>query len=99
MAEALRGSGGPAGTWTRNPSLIPRLWFTGATDAHGHLSLGRRRQSGLLAEAVRTLVPTLEKLNIRSAAQVQIDCLADRLRQEVIARRAVAMTYGCFSGS
>jgi len=48
----------------------------------------------LLAEAVRTLVPTLEKLNIASAAQVQIDSLADRMREEVVAKRGVAMSYG-----
>jgi hypothetical protein len=48
----------------------------------------------LLAEAVRTLVPTLEKLNIASAAEVQIDSLADRMRKEVVARRGVAMSYG-----
>jgi hypothetical protein len=48
----------------------------------------------LLAEAVRTLVPTLEKLNIASAAEVQIDSLADRMRKEVAARRGVAMSYG-----
>lgn len=48
----------------------------------------------LLAEAVRTLIPTLEKLNIVSAAQVQIDSLADRMRQEVIAKRGVAISYG-----
>jgi protein-L-isoaspartate O-methyltransferase len=47
----------------------------------------------LLAEGVRSLVPTLQKLNIASAADVQIDSLADRLREEVIARRAVAMSY------
>jgi hypothetical protein len=48
----------------------------------------------LLAEAVRTFVPTLEKLNIASAAEVQIDSLADRMRNEVVARRGVAMSYG-----
>jgi ubiquinone/menaquinone biosynthesis C-methylase UbiE len=48
----------------------------------------------LLAEAVRSLVPTLEKLNIASAAQVQIDSLADRMREEVVAKRGVAMSYG-----
>jgi SAM-dependent methyltransferase len=47
----------------------------------------------LLAEAVRSLVPTLEKLNIASAAQVKIDSLADRMRQEVIAKRGIAMSY------
>ena len=48
----------------------------------------------LLAEAVRSVVPTLEKLNIASTAQVQIDSLADRMRKEVSARRGVAMSYG-----
>jgi SAM-dependent methyltransferase len=48
----------------------------------------------LLAEAVRSLVPTLSKLNIASAAHVQIDSLADRIRNEVVARRAVVVSYG-----
>ena len=39
----------------------------------------------LLAEEVRTLVPTLEKFHIASAAQVQIETLTDRLRKEVVA--------------
>jgi SAM-dependent methyltransferase len=48
----------------------------------------------LLAEAVRSLVPTLSKLNIASAAHVQIDSLADRIRNAVVARRAVVVSYG-----
>ncbi len=48
----------------------------------------------LLAEAVRSLVPTLEKLKIASAAQVGIETLTDRMRTEVTAKRAVAMSYG-----
>lgn len=48
----------------------------------------------LLAEAVRSLVPTLHKLNIASPAQVQIETLADRMRDEVVASRAVAVSYG-----
>jgi SAM-dependent methyltransferase len=48
----------------------------------------------LLAEAVRSLVPTLEKLNIASTAEVQIDSLADRMRKDVSAKRGVAMSYG-----
>ena len=48
----------------------------------------------LLAEAMRTLLPTIERLKIATAAQVQIDTLADRMRKEVIARRGVAMSYG-----
>ena len=48
----------------------------------------------LLAEAVRSVVPTLEKLNIASAAQVEIETLTDRMRKDVVAKRAVAMSYG-----
>jgi hypothetical protein len=48
----------------------------------------------LLAEAVRSLVPTLSKLNIASPAHVQIDTLAERIRKEVLARRAVVVSYG-----
>jgi len=48
----------------------------------------------LLAEAVRSVTPTLERLNIASTAQVQVDSLADRMRQEVAARRGIAMSYG-----
>ena len=48
----------------------------------------------LLAEAVRSLVPTLQRLAIASPAHVQIDSLADRIRKEVVARRAVVVSYG-----
>jgi hypothetical protein len=48
----------------------------------------------LLSGAVRSLIPTLEKLNIASAAQVRIDTLADRMCKEVFAKRGVAMSYG-----
>lgn len=48
----------------------------------------------LLAEALRSLVPTLEKFNIATPAQVQIDSLADRLRKEVVRKRGLAMSYG-----
>ena len=48
----------------------------------------------LLAEAVRSLAPTLEQLSIASAAQVKIDSLADRMRKEVVAKRGIAMSYG-----
>jgi hypothetical protein len=40
------------------------------------------------------LVPTLQKLNIASPAHVQIDSLADRIRNEVVSRRAVVVSYG-----
>ena len=48
----------------------------------------------LLAEAVRSLMPTLLKLNIVSPAHVHIDSLADRIRKDVVARRAVVVSYG-----
>jgi SAM-dependent methyltransferase len=48
----------------------------------------------LVAEAVRSLGPTLERLRIASAAEVQIESLADRMRKEVVAKRGVAMSYG-----
>lgn len=48
----------------------------------------------LLAEALRSLVPTLEKFNIATPAQVQINSLADRLRKEVVRKRGLAMSYG-----
>jgi SAM-dependent methyltransferase len=48
----------------------------------------------LLAEAVRSLVPTLHKLNIASPEHVQIDSLAARMRSEVVSRRAVVVSYG-----
>lgn len=48
----------------------------------------------LLGEAVRTLLPTLEKLNIASAAQIQIETLTERMRRDAVAKKAVAMSYG-----
>jgi protein-L-isoaspartate O-methyltransferase len=48
----------------------------------------------LVAEAIRSLVPTLLKLNIATPEQVQIDSLADRIREQVVARRAVVVSYG-----
>jgi SAM-dependent methyltransferase len=48
----------------------------------------------LVAEAVRSLEPTLERMNIASAVEVNIDSLADRMRKEVVAKRGVAMSYG-----
>ena len=47
-----------------------------------------------LAEAVRSLVSTPQKLAIASPAHVQTDSLADRIRKEVVARRAVVVSYG-----
>ena len=48
----------------------------------------------LLAEAVRSLMPTLEKLNIATPAQIQIGSLADRIREDVVAKLAVVVSYG-----
>jgi tRNA nucleotidyltransferase (CCA-adding enzyme) len=48
----------------------------------------------LLAEALRSLAPTLERLNIASAAQLKVDSLADRMGKEVVAKRGIAMSYG-----
>ena len=48
----------------------------------------------LLAEAVRSLAPTLERLNIACLAQAEMDSLADRMGKEVSAKRGVAMSYG-----
>jgi len=33
-------------------------------------------------------------LNIASPAQVKIETLAERMRQEVVTKRAIAMSYG-----
>ncbi len=48
----------------------------------------------LLAEGVRSLMPTLQQLNIATPAHVRIDSLADRIREDVVARRAVVVSYG-----
>jgi hypothetical protein len=48
----------------------------------------------LLAEAVRSLAPTLERWNIASAEQAGFDSLAERLSSEGVAKRAIAMSYG-----
>jgi SAM-dependent methyltransferase len=48
----------------------------------------------LLAEAVRSLLPTLEKLNIALPHEVDVDSLTHRIREEVAARRSVVVSYG-----
>jgi ubiquinone/menaquinone biosynthesis C-methylase UbiE len=96
LVEALRGSGARPELGLEMHSLFldcclpaPRMRFDTIISGEGESPVYQ-----LLAEAVRTLVPTLEKLNIASAAQVQIDTLADRMRQQVAAKRAVASSYG-----
>ena len=96
LAEALRGSGaGPELGLEMHSSFLdcglpePRMRMDALVSGEEDSPVYK-----LLAEAVGTLVPTLEKLSIASAAQVQIDNLADRMRKEVIAKRGVAMSYG-----
>jgi len=48
----------------------------------------------MAAEAARSLLPTLEKLNIVSGEKVQVDTLAERLRQDALSREAMIVFYG-----
>ncbi|HVO80969.1 MAG TPA: class I SAM-dependent methyltransferase [Terriglobales bacterium] len=96
LAEALRGSGARPELGLEMHALFLECGLPQPSMRMDTLVSGEEDSPvyDLLAEAVRTLVPTLEKLNIASAAQVQIESLADRMRQEVSAKRAVAMSYG-----
>lgn len=96
LAEALRGSGARPDLGLEMHSLFldsrlpsPKMRMDAIVSGQEDSSVYK-----LLAEAVRSLVPTLEKLNIASTAQVQIDSLADRMREEVAAKRGVAISYG-----
>jgi SAM-dependent methyltransferase len=96
LAEALRGSGARPELGLEMHSLFldsglpaPRMRVDAVVSGEAESPVYK-----LLAEAVRSLVPTLSKLNIASPAHVQIDSLADRIREEVVARRAVVMSYG-----
>lgn len=96
LAEALRGSGARPELGLEIHSLFldcalpaPKMRIDAVVSGEADSPVYK-----LVAEAVRTLVPTLEKLNIASAAEVQIDDLADRMREEVVAKRGVAMSYG-----
>lgn len=44
----------------------------------------------LIAESLRSLLPVLKKFDVASAEQLDIDSLAARMRQEMIANRSVA---------
>jgi hypothetical protein len=44
-----------------------------------------------MASTVRSLLPTMERTGVASAAEVSIDTLADRLRQEAIELRSCIM--------
>jgi SAM-dependent methyltransferase len=96
LAEALRGSGARPELGLEMNSLFLDCGLPRPSMRMDALVSGQEDSSlyKLLAEAVRTLVPTLEKLKIASAAEVQIDSLADRICKEVVARRGVAMSYG-----
>jgi ubiquinone/menaquinone biosynthesis C-methylase UbiE len=96
LAEALRGSGARPELGLEMHSLFLDCGLPGPSMRMDTFVSGEENSPvyKLLAEAVRSLVPTLEKLNIASAAQVQIETLTDRMRKEVVEKRAVAMSYG-----
>jgi SAM-dependent methyltransferase len=48
----------------------------------------------ILAELIQSLLPTMEKLKIASAAEVGISTLAQRMRDEVVALRGVVRSGG-----
>jgi Methyltransferase domain len=96
LAEGLRSSGARPDLGLEMHSLFldcglpePRMRMDTLVSGEGGSPVYK-----LLAEAVRSLAPTLEKANIASAAQVKIDSLADRMRNEVVAKRGIAMSYG-----
>ena len=96
LAEGLRSSGARPELGLEMHSLFvacglpaPRMRMDALVSGEGDSPVYE-----LLAEAVRSLAPTLEKLKIASAAQVSIDTLADRMRSEVVAKRAIAVSYG-----
>jgi ubiquinone/menaquinone biosynthesis C-methylase UbiE len=96
LEEALRGSGARPELGLEMHSLFldsglpaPLMRFDAVVSGEAESPVYE-----LLAEAVRSLEPTLLKLNIASPAYVRIDSLADRIRKEVVARRAVVVSYG-----
>jgi SAM-dependent methyltransferase len=96
LQEALRGSGARPELGLEMHSLFldsglpaPLMRFDAVVSGEAESPVYE-----LLAEGVRSLMPTLLKFNIASPAHVQIDSLADRIRKEVVARRAVVVSYG-----
>ena len=96
LAEGLRSSGARPDLGLEMHSLFlecglpePRMRMDALVSGEANSPIYK-----LLAEAVRSLMPALEKLNIASAAQVRIDSLEDRMCKEVAAKRGVAMSYG-----
>jgi hypothetical protein len=96
LGEALRGSGARPELGLEMHSLFLDSGLPAPSMRVDALVSGEAESPvyKLLAETVRSLVPTLVKLSIASPDHVQIDSLADRMREEVVARRAVAMSYG-----
>jgi SAM-dependent methyltransferase len=48
----------------------------------------------LVADVIRSLLPAMEKLEIATATEVNISSLAQRLRDEVVARKGVVLSPG-----
>jgi SAM-dependent methyltransferase len=96
LGDALRGSGARPELGLEMHSLFLDSGLPAPSMRMDALVSGAAESPvyNLFAEAVRSLVPTLQKLNIASPAYVQIDSLADRIRNEVVARRAVVVSYG-----
>jgi hypothetical protein len=46
----------------------------------------------VLAEVVRTLLPAIERTGVAGATEVDVDTLAQRMRAEAVARRAVLVS-------
>ena len=45
-------------------------------------------RSAWMEQLTRTLLPLMERTGVASAAEVDVDTLAERIRNEVVARRA-----------
>lgn len=52
------------------------------------------RAYDLVADVIRSLLPAMEKLEIATATEVNISSLAQRLRDEVVARKGVVLSPG-----
>jgi SAM-dependent methyltransferase len=96
LAEGLRSSGARPELGLEMHSLFLDCGLPAPTMRTDTLVSGEEDSPvyKLLAEAVRSLAPTLEKSKIATAPQVSIDNLADRMCKEVVARRGIAMSYG-----
>ena len=96
LAEGLRSSGARPELGLEMHSLFLDCGLPAPTMRTDTLVSGEEDSPvyKLLTEALRSLTPTLEKLNIATATQVQIDSLADRMSKGVAAQRGVAMSYG-----